>query len=55
MATKHISGRHEYEVFEGASGMVCTAMVQDIRGDGDSCGLSASHPIHIQRGEGVRS
>ena len=36
---------HEFEAFDGASGMVCTAMVlRD--GGGDACGHVADHPIH---------
>lgn len=36
---------HEFEVFDGASGMVCTAMVlRD--GHGDACGMPATHPVH---------
>ena len=37
--------QHEFEVFEGATGMSCTAMVlRD--GGGDQCGLPPGHAVH---------
>ena len=39
-----VSG-HKFDVYEGASGMVCTRMVIE-DGDGVECGLPADHPVH---------
>ena len=40
--------RHKFEVFDGASGFVCTAMVMRDDG-GDQCGRYADDPIHEPR------
>lgn len=37
--------KHEFDVYDGASGRVCTRMVIE-DGDGVECGLPAGHPIH---------
>lgn len=38
-------GKHEFDVYDGASGTACTRMVIE-DGDGVECGLPADHPIH---------
>lgn len=37
---------HRFEAFDGASGMVCTALVADEEGHGEDCGLPAGHSVH---------
>ena len=42
---------HEFEAFEGSSGMACTKMVTDSDGFGTDCGRPASqHPKMVCRG-----
>lgn len=37
---------HEFEMGPGSSGAVCTAMVTDAEGFGDSCGMPPMHEVH---------